>query len=708
MKTSTIIKLLALLIIMATGITTSSYSQKPEQLFQQGLIKEEGEGSLQDAIDIYNKVAENTVAERSLRAKAQLHIGMCYEKLGMKEAQKAYQLLLREYPNQRQEVAIAKERLDEITRNLEKVALKPTFNKIWIPSKPGNGILSPDGEKLAFTSQGSVWIVPVQGKVQPNLAGEPYMLTEPMEASNFTNSLAWSGDSKWIAFHAKDNKKDAIYVISAEGGNLKKIPVKIRRSGGSWHAQRLSLSPDGKVLAFCSADIHSSVVKPEEDGQLSIYTISMDDGMIKNLTEDFTEQPAFSPDGKKIAYVKRYQSKDGKRLMEGWVIPTTGGTPIRVTDSSKYVFGPVWSPDGKMIAFILRKYPDHGDINEILIVSVSENERPLKSQKVIELPQQTYLISAGWSLNNKIGFHLVNPRYQAIYTVPLSGGKATQVTPEGWGNNPCWALDGKRLFFRWDTGNIAFVPAGGGEISIVSIQSDEKIFTALPGGGNHISPDGKSIVFTGVKKDLKGKHGYNIMIMTMPVEGGAPNLITKNPIHEDRFPCWSPDGKHIAFVRYHEKSKGIFSIDIFVISATGGEARQITSENENVDWSSIKFSPDGSHIAYFSRDSSIKMIPLQGGEPKEIVKVKSLNSHNEIIMLKDGKHMVYTSDWKIWMVSLDGGESRQIKTGLNNWFHSQIAQSPDGKTLAFTAFTGGDSDLWLMEDFLPIGKPDIK
>ena len=79
----------------------------------------------------------------------------------------------------------------------------------------------------------------------------------------------------------------------------------------------------------------------------------------------------------------------------------------------------------------------------------------------------------------------------------------------------------------------------------------------------------------------------------------------------------------------------------------------------------------------------------------------ALNPHNEILMLKDGKHMAYTADGKIWMGSLQGGEPVQIETGLTDWYHSQIDQSPDGKTIAFTAFTGGDSDLWLMENFLP-------
>ncbi|UCE47543.1 MAG: PD40 domain-containing protein, partial [Phycisphaerales bacterium] len=51
-----------------------------------------------------------------------------------------------------------------------KPAHQPNFRKIRIPTKPGNGVLSPDGKKLAFVSKRSIWVVPVHGKVSPDIA----------------------------------------------------------------------------------------------------------------------------------------------------------------------------------------------------------------------------------------------------------------------------------------------------------------------------------------------------------------------------------------------------------------------------------------------------------------------------------------------------------------------------------------------------------
>ena len=74
----------------------------------------------------------------------------------------------------------------------------------------------------------------------------------------------------------------------------------------------------------------------------------------------------------------------------------------------------------------------------------------------------------------------MNPEYEIIYTVNSSGGIATQVTPQGWTSYPKWSPDGKRIFFRWDGGKIAYVPSGGGVVDSIPIQSEFEYVTPLP------------------------------------------------------------------------------------------------------------------------------------------------------------------------------------------------------------------------------------
>ena len=110
-----------LVIAFLIGCITQSFAQTPEQLFHTGLIKEEGEGALSEAIDIYYLIVENKDAAESLQAKALLHVGLCYEKLGKKEATKAYQRLVNNFPGQKSEVAIASERLSQLIQIVKKV-----------------------------------------------------------------------------------------------------------------------------------------------------------------------------------------------------------------------------------------------------------------------------------------------------------------------------------------------------------------------------------------------------------------------------------------------------------------------------------------------------------------------------------------------------------------------------------------------------------
>ena len=150
MKTSTISKLLTLLLILVIGNFTPLFSQSPEELFQKGMIKEEGEGSLQEAIDIYNEVVENVSAERSLRAKALLQVGLCYEKLGQNEAIKSYKKLISDFSDQEDIVAIGKKQLSYLESNIPAGAPDGIIAKqIWSPAEDCYNA-SPDGRYITY------------------------------------------------------------------------------------------------------------------------------------------------------------------------------------------------------------------------------------------------------------------------------------------------------------------------------------------------------------------------------------------------------------------------------------------------------------------------------------------------------------------------------------------------------------------------------
>jgi len=566
-------------------------------------------------------------------------------------------------------------------------------------------VLSPDGKKLAFTSEERLWVIPVAGKVEPDLAGEPVTLTEPMEAWDMSSALAWSGDGKWIAFNAEKDDQDVIYVTSSEEGEPFEVPIKPNRAGHP-HFFRLSLSPDGKMLAFSGREEHEKDLMRDWEAYF-MGTIPVRGGKTNKLSIGYSFQPAFSPEGKKIAYIKGYYFTDNEELRsteDVWVIPASGGKSVKISDCPRgsRARGPVWSPDGKMIAFIYSK-PGQGDMSrELWIVPVIEQGKPAAPLAKIELPLMTSHFIAGWTPDNKIGLHLMNPEHNAVYTVPASGGKAVQVSPWCQPENPRWSPDGKTIFFL-DAGKIVSVPAGGGEMTKIPFGSDKDIFESMPGGGNDISPDGKKIAFSGAKSFIKdNKREWEVDICTISTEGRNLKKITKSPT-QDRFPCWSPDGKKVAFIRVRGLNKGEWIPNIYAVPAEGGEIKQITSDADKVYWGCIDWSSDGKSIAYFSKDNTIKAIPVGGGKPRVIANITKKHRHYELAWSPDGERLAYTCEGKIWVVPKEGGTPVEIETGLEAKAY-KIGWSPDGKKIAFTHWKGGDDELWMMEDFLSLIK----
>ncbi|HWI16528.1 MAG TPA: hypothetical protein VNT81_02185, partial [Vicinamibacterales bacterium] len=133
---------------------------------------------------------------------------------------------------------------------------------------------------------------------------------------------------------------------------------------------------------------------------------------------------------------------------------------------------------------------------------------------------------------------------------------------------------------------------------------------------------------------------------------------------DDTHPSFSPDGSQIVFSS--DRNGG----GIYVISALGGEPRQLT----NRGWRP-RFSPDGRTIAYFTgprsnslTDERIFLVPVTGGEPVPF--------HPEFLSIRnpvwspDGRRLLFMgrrdkadrwpddADW--WIAPVDGGDAKQI------------------------------------------------
>lgn len=108
---------IGLLSILSLMLLLGSYwsdAQTAEELFSKAIQLEEIKGEEEKAIKLYKTIVAKYRDHRMLAARAQLHIGMCYEKLGKDAAKKAYWKVIREFSDQEEVVTQARIRLSEI------------------------------------------------------------------------------------------------------------------------------------------------------------------------------------------------------------------------------------------------------------------------------------------------------------------------------------------------------------------------------------------------------------------------------------------------------------------------------------------------------------------------------------------------------------------------------------------------------------------
>ena len=78
-------------LILLTSASAGAGQETPQDRLQAGIYAEEVQGNLEEAIAIYRSILRDYPENRAVGAKAQLHIGLCLEILGLNEAREAYQ-----------------------------------------------------------------------------------------------------------------------------------------------------------------------------------------------------------------------------------------------------------------------------------------------------------------------------------------------------------------------------------------------------------------------------------------------------------------------------------------------------------------------------------------------------------------------------------------------------------------------------------------
>jgi tetratricopeptide (TPR) repeat protein len=255
--------------------TNLSSQQTAGELFQEALYQEEAEGDLEKAIRLYKKILEQFPEEREIAVKAQLHIGLCYEKLGLKEAQDAFEKVVENFPEQEEEVKIARQKLVRLLKAkvvIEDKEKELTMKKVFtVAPRDLVGTPSPDGRYLSTvdweTGDLAVKEIP-SGKLQ--------RLTHKgswAESTEYALVSIWSPDGKKLAYSWMNEEGFfELRIIGPDGSE----PQVLYRNRENFKIEPYDWSPDGK---------HILVGIGEQQRVTQLATISVLDGSVQILKE---------------------------------------------------------------------------------------------------------------------------------------------------------------------------------------------------------------------------------------------------------------------------------------------------------------------------------------------------------------------------------------------------------------------------------------
>jgi Tol biopolymer transport system component len=259
------------------------------------------------------------------------------------------------------------------------------------------------------------------------------------------------------------------------------------------------------------------VFASNRDGNLEIYMMNADGSDQVRLTNNPGDdwEPAWSPDGSRIAFTQQVVSGDGVDS-EIYVMNTDGSDQVRLTNNPGDDWYPAWSPDGSKIAFTRNAeiyVMDADGSNQINLTNNPDNDW-----------------YPTWSPDgSKLAFTSSRGGNHEIYVMDADGSNQVNLSNNpGDDRDPTWSPDGSK---------IAFMSYRGESFDIYVMDTDGSNQANLSNNPNHDgaigwSPDGSKIAFTSYRDG-------NDEIYVMDADGSNQINISRSTAG-DAWPSWSP------------------------------------------------------------------------------------------------------------------------------------------------------------------------
>jgi len=481
---------------------------------------------------------------------------------------------------------------------------------------------SPDGKRIAFTSDraggDNIWIMNRDGSDKKQVTKEEFRLL---------NQPSWSPDGRYVVAkkHFTTGRSLGtgeiwIYHVSGGGG------VQLVKKPSEKHQKELGepiYAPDGKSVYYPKNITPGGTFIYAQDSNSDLFNIEkydMETGEITTAVSGLggSVRPNPSPDGKKIAFVRREltQSKLYVKDLESGIerkIYEDLDQDVQETWAVTGVYPNMdWTPDSREIIFWaggkIRRVAADGSSSSVIPFRVSD------TRGVSDAPHPIIPVAPDNFTTRMPRFAAVSPDGRTVvfeslgklYTKPMAGGAAKRLTS---GSElelfPSWSRDGRTIVF------VGWTDTGLGQIRTVSVDGGSpKTVTSHPGhyARPQFSPDGRTIVFE--MKDggyLTSPHwSAEDGVYRVAAAGGAPTRVMKGAAG----PQYGADNDRIFMLDSADDKRELISTDL------NGEAKRVHAKGELTN--DYIVSPDGLNVAFRQSYEAYVMPLMPGSQAVEV------------------------------------------------------------------------------------------